>query len=100
MKGNLLMEGNHRCELKKIPFGKHNIAICTYFLSEFNSGLRVEVNKFSKTNTVDIVLVIGDDVLVKKHIYKRIVLEKPMRKTIQKEVQKLIDYAKRELIRK
>lgn len=78
---------------RKVRFNRHEIIITTYYLWNHKAGLRIEVRRFSRTQTVEIELLLGDDVLVLKKIHKREVLKNPSKKEIDKVVERFIDYA-------
>lgn len=82
---------------KKVRFGRHSIKVTTYYLSKHKSGLRIEVRRFTWTQTVEIQLLTGDDVLILKKEYLRTAIEKATEKEVTKEVERFIRYAQRNL---
>jgi hypothetical protein len=81
-------------ENKKLQFGKHQIKITTYYLWHNKAGLRIEVKKFTYTQTVEIKLLVGDDILVLKKVYEYVALKQPTKKEIDAVIEKFIQRAK------
>jgi transaldolase len=80
---------------KKVRFGnKYNIKVTTYYLGKHKSGLRMEVKRFTHTRTVEIELLMGDDVLTLKTVYQRKVLQSPTKKEVDQVLKDFIQYAK------
>lgn len=84
------MRNNYEKSDKKVRFGRYDIKVTTYYLGRVQAGLRIEVRRLTWTQTVEIELLIGDDVLILKRIYDRIVLQKPSKKQVDEAVEKLI----------
>jgi hypothetical protein len=77
---------------KRIKFGiNHSVKISTYYLSEFDSGIRVEVRRDSLSKTVEIFLLIGDDKVILKREIDKLVLQNPTKRQIEKMVMKFIN---------
>lgn len=81
---------------KQIREGKLKVKITTYYMSKHPAGLRIEVRKVSnkKRTTVEVELLIGDDILVLKKSYKHEVLIDPKKKDIDSLIDEMVLYAK------
>jgi hypothetical protein len=80
---------------KKFRVGnKHSIKVTTYYLWKHKSGLRIEIRRFTTTQTVEIELLMGDDALTLKTVHNRKVLQSPTKKEIDAVITEFILYAK------
>lgn len=88
---------NYEFEEKQIREGKLSIKVTKYFLQKIKSGLRIEVTRFSTkhSKTVEIELIYGDDQLILKKSYKKIILEKPKKSEVDATVKNFISFAKK-----
>ncbi|MDC3424231.1 hypothetical protein NC797_06880 [Aquibacillus sp. 3ASR75-11] len=74
--------------VNKVRFGEGNsVNIRTHFLTHYPMGLRIQECALSLSNNVEVKLVIGDDVVIKKQTIKKSILENP-------DIQKLKDEVK------
>lgn len=88
------MKDNFEKTEKNFKFGhRDSIKITKYLLRRTNSALRVEVRRFTKTSTVEIELLTGDNVTILKHSYEKVVLQKPTKKQVDDTVEELIQIA-------
>lgn len=85
---------------KKISFAGYYIHKTVYYLSEYPQGLRIEVSKFTKTMTAEIILVMGDDKLIKKRIYLRKAIPSATKKQVDRTVEEFTKWAKERLLNK
>ncbi|KZE67966.1 hypothetical protein AWM68_17490 [Fictibacillus phosphorivorans] len=88
------MRESYQTTDKKFRFGKHAIKITSYHLTEHRAGVRVEVRRFTRTQTVEIDLLIGDDSLLLKRIYRRKAIQNATKKQVDIVVNEMIEYAK------
>ncbi|MDE3841070.1 hypothetical protein C0966_17555 (plasmid) [Bacillus methanolicus] len=79
---------------KNIRFGRYNIRVTTYYLWKHKSGLRIEVRRFTRTQTVEIQLLIGDDKLTLKRVYQTRALKNATIREVDAIVEEFIQYAK------
>ncbi|MFT9493872.1 MULTISPECIES: hypothetical protein [Bacillota] len=79
---------------KKVRFGRYNIKVTTYYLWKHKAGLRIEVRRFTWTQTVEIELLTGDDIVTLKRVHRRKALKNGTKKEVDKVVEEFIQYAK------
>lgn len=85
----------YEVENKRISFGKYPIRISIYYMQKEHMGVRIEVRRFTKTNTVEIELLTGDDINILKKSFGKITLEKPTSKEVTSIINKFTKKAVR-----
>ncbi|MEK3992744.1 hypothetical protein [Robertmurraya sp. FSL R5-0851] len=91
----LIMRGNFRTSEKIVRDGSIQLKVLTYFLTELDCGIRIEVRtlttKFS--TSVEVELLHGDDQLILKKSYLKEILSNPKRPKIADKIEEYIQYA-------
>lgn len=90
----LAMKNEYEKSNKKVRFGRYDIKVTTIYLGRVQAGVRIEVRRLTWTQTVEIELLVGDDVLLLKKVFERIVLQNPSKQKVDETVDKLIITAK------
>lgn len=96
------MRGNFRTSEKIVRDGSIQLKVLTYFLTELDFGVRIEVRtlttKFS--TSLEVELLHGDDQLVLKKSYIKELLANPKKPEIAEKIEEYIQYAyRKKLIR-
>lgn len=84
---------------KKLSFGGYYILKTVYYLCEHPQGLRIEVSKFTRTMTAEVLLVMGDDKLIKKRVYLRKAIPSATKKQVDRTVEDFTKWAEKHLMK-